>query len=84
LNGSGRVFTAWLPFRKNPPAGRGSFSRKTPSIPDWRTHKIQRLSAQYRRTIYAVEIEDDLRATFYLDGETVVSLTIGTHAIYKG
>lgn len=49
-----------------------------------RTHKIQRLSAQYGRTIYAVEIEDDLRSTFYLDEETVVSLIIGTHDIYKG
>jgi len=35
-------------------------------------------------TIYAVEIEGDLRLLFYLDGETVVSLIIGTHDIYKG
>jgi hypothetical protein len=48
------------------------------------THKIQRLSAYYGRTIYAVKIEGDLRSTFYVDGETVVSLTIGTHDIYKG
>jgi hypothetical protein len=47
------------------------------------THKIQRLSAYYGRTIYAVRIEGDLRSTFYVDGDTVVSLTIGTHAIYK-
>ena len=37
-----------------------------------------------KRTIYAVEIEGDLRSTFYLDGEAVVSLIIGTHDIYKG
>jgi len=48
------------------------------------THKIQSLSAYYGRTIYAVRIEGDLRSTFYLDGDTVVSLTIGTHDIYKG
>ena len=47
------------------------------------THKILRLSANYGRTIYAIEIESDLRLLFYLDGETVVSLTIGTHDIYK-
>jgi hypothetical protein len=29
-----------------------------------------------------VEIEGDLRAVFYLDGDMVVTLDIGTHAIY--
>jgi hypothetical protein len=55
-----------------------------PFDPRLRTHKIQRLSAHYGRTIYAVEIAADLRATFYVDGETVWSVSIGTHAIYKG
>ena len=63
---------AWKIFKEDP------FDRRL------RTHKIQRLSAQYGRTIYAVEIEGDLRTTFYLDGESVVSLIIGTHDIYKG
>jgi len=49
-----------------------------------RTPKIQRLSAPYGRTIYAVEIEGDLRSAFYLDGESAVSLIVGTHDIYKG
>lgn len=62
---------AWLIFKQDP------------FDPRLRTHKIQRLSAQYGRTIYAVEIEGDLRSTFYLDGETVVSLIIGTDDIYK-
>lgn len=48
-----------------------------------RTHKILRLSAHYGRTIYAVEIEGNLRMLFYLDGQTVVSLIIGTHDIYN-
>jgi hypothetical protein len=30
-----------------------------------------------------VVIEEDLRSTFYVDGDTVVSLTIGTHEIYR-
>jgi hypothetical protein len=62
---------AWLIFKENPFDARLG------------THKIQRLSAYYRRTIYAVKIEGDLRSTFYLDGDTVVSLTIGTHDIYR-
>jgi hypothetical protein len=62
---------AWLIFKENP------------FDPRLGTHKIQRLSARYGRTIYAVEIEGDLRSTFYVEGETVVSLMIGTHDIYK-
>ena len=57
--------------------------KKDPFDARLRTHKIHRLSATYGRTIYAVEIEGDLRSTFYLDGETVISLIIGTHEIYK-
>lgn len=62
---------AWVIFKENPFA------------PRLRTHKIHRLSASYGRTIYAVELEGDLRSLCYLDGETVVSLIVGTHAIYN-
>jgi hypothetical protein len=79
----------WTSFYRLPPAQKES-ARKTwkifkedPFDPRLRTHKIQRLSANYGRTIYAIEIEDDLRLLFYLDGETVISLIIGTHDIYK-
>lgn len=64
--------TAWKIFKENP------FDSQL------RTHKIQRLSAHYGRIIYAAEIESDLRLLFYLEGENVVSLIIGTHDIYKG
>jgi hypothetical protein len=49
-----------------------------------RAHKIHRLSAHYGCTIYAVDIAADLRAAFYVEGETVWSVSIGTHDIYKG
>ncbi|MGD1083783.1 MAG: hypothetical protein ABSA47_03420 [Verrucomicrobiota bacterium] len=61
---------AWQIFKENPFDSR------------LRSHKIQRLSARYGRTIYAVPIEGDLRLLFYLEGETVTSLIVGTHAIY--
>jgi plasmid maintenance system killer protein len=44
---------------------------------------IHGLSAKLRRTIYSVSIESDLRAIFYLEGDVVVSLDIGDHAIYR-
>jgi hypothetical protein len=54
-----------------------------PFDPRLRTHKIHRLSAHYGRTIYAADVEGDLRAVFYLDGDCVVTVDIGTHAVYK-
>jgi hypothetical protein len=54
-----------------------------PFHPRLRTHKIHHLSTHYKRTIYAVRVEDDLRSIFYLDGENIVSLDIGTHTIYR-
>ncbi len=48
-----------------------------------RTHKIHKLSADYGVTVYSVYIQGDLRAVFYLEGNTVWSVDIGTHAIYR-
>lgn len=61
-----------------------SIFREYPFDPRLRTHKIHRLSAHYGRTIYAVEIEGDLRSLFYMENEMVVSLIVGSHDIYKG
>lgn len=61
---------AWKIFKDNP------------FDPRLRAHNVQRLSAHYSRTIYAAEIEGDLRLLFFLDGETVVSLVIGSHDVY--
>lgn len=55
-----------------------------PIDPRLGAHKIHRLSAMMRRTVYAAVIEGDLRSVFYIDGDTVVSFNIGTHQIYKG
>ena len=63
---------AWKIFKENP------------FDPRLRTHKIHRLSAHYGRTIYAVDIEGDLRAVFYIEADLVVTVDIGTHDIYKG
>lgn len=48
-----------------------------------RTHKIHGLFAKLRKTIHSVSIESDLRAIFYIEGDVVVSLDIGDHAIYR-
>jgi len=56
---------------------------QTESFPRLRAHKIHRLSAHYGRTIYALDIAADLRAAFYVEGETIWSVSIGTHDIYE-
>lgn len=73
------------------PSGQKESTRKAwelfkhnPFDPRLGTHKIHRLSARYRKTIYAVVIEGDLRAVFYVEDDAVITVDIGTHAIYKG
>jgi hypothetical protein len=57
--------------------------KANPFDPRLRAHKINSLSAYYGKTIHAVEIEGDLRATFYVEGKMVFTVDIGTHAIYR-
>ena len=63
---------AWKIFKENP------------FDPRLRSHKIHKLSARYGRTIYAMEIEADLRAVFYVELDVVVTVDIGSHDIYRG
>lgn len=61
----------WLIFKSDPFDAR------------LRTHRIASLSARSGRTIYSVWIEPDLRAVFYMDGASCISIDIGTHSIYR-
>ncbi len=65
------VQTAWKIFSNDPFDAR------------LRTHRIHRLSAAAKRTVYSVVIDGDLRVVFILDGDVVTTLDIGTHDIYK-
>jgi mRNA-degrading endonuclease YafQ of YafQ-DinJ toxin-antitoxin module len=56
--------------------------KEDPFDPRLKTHKIHRLSAEAKRTIRSVWIEDDLRVVFYIVGNTVFTVDIGTHAMY--
>jgi hypothetical protein len=58
--------------------------KRNPFDPRLRSHKIHKLSARYGRTIYAAEIEANLRAGFYVEGDVVVTVDIGSHDIYRG
>jgi len=58
--------------------------KKDPFDPRLCTHKIHKLSAAYGKTIYAVCVEADLRAIFYIDVATIWGVDIGSHAIYRG
>ena len=79
----------WRSFEKLP-AQQQSRVRKTfaifkqnPFDPRVRSHKIQKLSARYARAIYAAEIEADLRVVFYIEGDIVVTVDIGSHDLYR-
>ena len=57
--------------------------KENPFDPRLRPHKIHKLSALYGKTIHAVDIEANLRAAFYIEGNTVWSVDVGTHDIYR-
>lgn len=54
-----------------------------PFDPRLRTHKIHSLSGRAGRPVYSCTIEGNLRAIFWVEGDTVLTLDIGTHAIYR-
>lgn len=62
---------AWLTFRQDP------------FHPSLRAHKIAALSTRANKTVYSVRIAPDLRVVFYVDGNTVVTLDIGNHDVYR-
>jgi hypothetical protein len=79
----------WKSFTKLPERQQASSMaafknfKANPFDPRLRAHKINSLSAYYGKTVYAAEIEGDLRAAFYVEGETVFTVDIGSHAIYR-
>jgi hypothetical protein len=80
----------WTSFYRRTPPQKEScrkarrIFKENPFDSRWRPHKIHRLSARYGRTMYAAAIEEDLRLLFYLEGETITSLIVGTHDIFEG
>jgi mRNA-degrading endonuclease YafQ of YafQ-DinJ toxin-antitoxin module len=54
-----------------------------PFDPRLRSHRINSLSAFYSKTVYAAEIEGDLRVAFYVEGNVIFTVDIGSHAIYR-
>jgi hypothetical protein len=57
--------------------------KENPFHPSLKPHKIHRLSAIYGKKIMSVCIAGDLRAVFYIEGNVVRSVAIGSHDIYK-
>jgi mRNA-degrading endonuclease YafQ of YafQ-DinJ toxin-antitoxin module len=58
--------------------------KKNPFDARLRSHKIHKLTARYGHTIYAAEVEADLRVAFYVESDLVVTVDIGSHDIYRG
>ncbi len=65
------VWRAWEIFRLDPFDSRLG------------THKIANLSARYRKIIYSVVIEADLRAVFYVEGDIIWTVDLGSHSVYR-
>ncbi len=81
--------TFWRSYRKltreQQQAARRAWQifRRDPFDPRLGTHKIHSLSARAKATVYAVVVGADLRVIFTIRGNTVYTLDIGTHSLYR-
>jgi hypothetical protein len=57
--------------------------KENPFDPRLKTHKIHALSGRAGKTIYSIWIEDNLRAVFYISGDTIFTVDIGEHDVYR-
>ena len=60
-----------------------SIFKRHPFDPRLKTHSIHQLTSRYRHTIYSVVVEGNLRVIFRIDGDTVTTLDVGTHDLYR-
>jgi len=56
--------------------------KENPFDPRLKSHKINYLSAEAKRTIWSAWVEDNMRVVFYIKGNTVFTVDIGTHKMY--
>ena len=81
--------TFWKAFNSLPDTQKESIREKwkifkiNPFDPRLKTHKIYKLSGIAKQTIYSIFIENNLRVIFRIDADTVTTLDIGDHSIYK-
>ena len=79
----------WRSYRKLAPpqqqAAKQAWQifKRNPFDPRLGIHKIHALSARAKETVYAVVVAADLRVVFVLRGNTVYTLDIGSHALYR-
>lgn len=57
--------------------------RQNPFAISFKTHKIHNLSQKYKQTIYFAALEGDLRVIFFVQNDTLYSVSIGSHKIYR-
>lgn len=79
----------WKRFYALPPASKDAVRaawcvfKLDPFAPQLGTHKIFSLSARSGATVYSVVLGPDLRAVFHIIDDTVWTLDIGTHKVYR-
>jgi hypothetical protein len=78
-----RKFYRLAAFQKANTRAAWAIFKENPFDPRLGAHKINNLSAHYKKTIYSVVIENDLRVLFYIEDDAVWTVDIGTHAVYQ-
>jgi hypothetical protein len=75
-------FRALSPEHKRLAKAAFAIFKANPQDMRLRPHKINALSARLGKTIRSVVVANNLRVVFYIEGNIITSLDIGTHDIY--
>lgn len=82
--------TFWKKFYALPDSKKASAREKWKSFKvdpfdtQLKVHKINRLTALHRTTVYGFHLEDDLIVVFKIvDGDTVYTIDIDNHDVYR-
>jgi hypothetical protein len=78
-----KKFYQLLPRQKESARQKWAIFKADPFDPRLGTHRITKLSGRFNKTVYSVVIELDLRAIFYLEGDIVWTVDIGSHSVYR-
>ncbi len=78
-----KTFYRLSPLQKASVRQTWQIFKNNPFNPRLGTHRINSLSARYKKVIYSTVVEADLRVVFYMEGNLILTIDVGTHSIYR-
>ena len=78
-----REYEALSPEKRSAADEAFKVFKRDPFAGELKTHRIHRLTALHRRTVWSVTVLGNLKSLFTINGDTITSISIGNHDVYK-